>query len=199
MPKNVSQTRGPLNGQSQVVDEQRDWQSPQLYSSDQFRDGDFIFDTPGTRAVLSPLHPSVPDAGVLWHTFLENVNPLTKVIHVPTLEKEFAPATKDPPSIPDNLEALMFSIYLSAVLSMTPTQCEQAFGVSRSILASRYNTGARKAFVNAALLRSSDLKVLQAYIIWIVRSRTKLPKFSLLTYFNRFLSARVMTLGLCGL
>jgi hypothetical protein len=129
---------------------------------------DFMFEMAGPRMALSELHPSPGDAMILWSIFLENIDPLVKVVHPPTLEPEFRNAIHNPRTISESLEALMFSIYSSAILSMTSTDCEQAFGISKSILATRFETGAKKSFMGAGLFISSDFRLLQAYVIWLV-------------------------------
>ena len=131
-------------------------------------DGAFIFDSPHTKADLYDLHPSHLDFTTLWAAFRENIDPLTKIVHIPTLEPVLREASKSPRGLPDNLEAMMFAIYASAVLSMSATEAEEAFGLSRSILAARYEAGAKKALINAGLLKSSDFKLLQAFVLWLV-------------------------------
>ena len=133
-------------------------------------DGAFIFDNPHSKADLYDLHPSYGEFATLWSAFCENIDPLTKIIHIPTLEPEIRQGSKNPRGLPDNLEALMFAIYASAVLSMSATEVEEAFGLSRSILAARYEVGAKKALINAGLLQSSDFRLLQAFVLWLVSS-----------------------------
>ena len=108
---------------------------------------------------------------------------MTKIVHVATLEPEITKASMDPRGIPDNLEALMFAVYASAVLSMSSTQCEEAFRVPRPILAARFEAGAKKALINAGILKSSDFKLLQAFVLWLVSVRiTEVKKKSKLSF-----------------
>lgn len=131
-------------------------------------DGAFIFDTPSSRADLYDLHPSRSDAKALWNIFKENIDPLTKIFHASTLEIEILETCQNLRNIPDNLEATMFAVYASAVHSISATECEETFGISRSILTARFGTGAKKAFINAGILMTSDFKLLQAFVLWLV-------------------------------
>src|SRR5688572_4946521 len=46
----------------------------------------------------------------LWQIYLDRVNPLTKIIHVPSLQPYVAEAASGTQNVPKNFEALLFSI-----------------------------------------------------------------------------------------
>ncbi|KAJ5357487.1 hypothetical protein N7541_004645 [Penicillium brevicompactum] len=124
-----------------------------------------------TRKVLAELHPTPLHIFKLWQAFLENVNPLTKVIHVPTLQQQILEAMSDLPRASKELEALMFAIYCIALVSMEQSDVEKSFGESKKVLLSKYKKGAQQAFKNAALLRTSSLTVLQAFMLYLLCMR----------------------------
>lgn len=66
-----------------------------------------------------PRHPSIDRIHQLWETFVSNVDPLTKVVHVPSLRPMIEKAADSSGVIPRALEALMFAIYGSAVMSLS--------------------------------------------------------------------------------
>lgn len=117
---------------------------------------------------LTILHPNPVHIFKLWQVFLENVNPLTKIIHAPTLQQRILNASGDLGSIPEDLEALMFAIYCAALTSLDDNEVLQSFGEARSKLLSAHRQNAQNALVNAKLLKTSNLVVLQALIIFIV-------------------------------
>src|SRR3954470_8119103 len=85
-----------------------------------------------------------PDAGHLfrlWQIYLDRVNPLTKVIHVPSLQPYLAEAVNGPQTLAKNVEALLFSIFVMAVVSLTPEECQGILGYSREEALHRYSTG----------------------------------------------------------
>ncbi|KAK3945772.1 putative fungal-specific transcription factor domain-protein [Diplogelasinospora grovesii] len=112
-----------------------------------------------------------PDAGLvfrLWQIFLDRVNPLTKIIHVPTLQPYLAEATSGSQNVPKNIEALLFSIFLMAVISLTAEECQSLLGYSREQALQRYSSGVRLSLVRIGFLKSPDLTTLQALVIYLI-------------------------------
>ena len=99
---------------------------------------------------------------------MENVNPLTKVIHVPSTQKVIYEASQNLDLTTRNVNALLFAIYLGAVGSMTEQENLNTFGESKSTLLGRYKYAAQKALLNANYLKASDLMVLQAFVLYLV-------------------------------
>ena len=72
----------------------------------------------GRKSSNTHSHPPSQTIYQLWHIFTENVDPLTKIVHVPSLQPAIQKATTDIERIPRSLEALMFAIYAAAVISL---------------------------------------------------------------------------------
>lgn len=124
--------------------------------------------TPGIKESLSKLHPNPLHIFKLWQTFLENVNPLIKLLHTPTVQPQILEAMSDLPKASKELETLMFSIYCISLVSLQPGDVEKSFGESKKKLLARYRRGAQMAFKNASLLRTSSIMVLQALMLYLV-------------------------------
>lgn len=120
---------------------------------------------------IQQLHPSPDHILLLWQVFLENINPMTKVIHQPTLQDCLVKASTNLDNIPRGLEALMFSIYSAAVFSMEDDECEMKLGEQRKVLLTRYRHGTRKALGRARFMGTSELVVLQAFILYLLTMR----------------------------
>jgi hypothetical protein len=134
----------------------------------------FIF-TPAQLSTATrqlELHPDPKHVFRLWQTFTDDVNPLTKIIHVPTLQQRIFEAAWTAELAPKPLEATMFAVYALAVSSMKGADCIQQFGESRSVLLSQYRMGALQALSNCDLLSTRDLEVLQALALVLVLSPT---------------------------
>lgn len=114
------------------------------------------------------LHPSIPHIFRIWQIFLENVNPMVKIFHAPSVQQMITDASEDLSSISKPNEALLFSIYFLAILSLTPQNCASHFGESQQVLLARYTRGVQQALVNARYLRTTNLTVLQAFILYLV-------------------------------
>lgn len=54
----------------------------------------------------------------MWQVYKENVDPIVKVVHVPTVEKLVNQTRKDLDNLTPANEALMFAIYFAAITSM---------------------------------------------------------------------------------
>lgn len=112
-----------------------------------------------------------PDAGHvfrLWQIYLDRVNPLTKIIHVPTLQPYVAEATAGSQNLPKNIEALLFSIYLMAVVALSPEECQELLGYTREEALLRFSSGVRIALCRIGFLKTHDLTTLQALVIYLV-------------------------------
>ncbi|KAE8442512.1 hypothetical protein EG329_003293 [Mollisiaceae sp. DMI_Dod_QoI] len=121
---------------------------------------------PSTES-LSSFHPSTGQIFRLWETFLNNVDPLVKIIHVPTVQRQLLQASVDLQNLSEAFEALMFSIYASAVTSLSNEECLELTSVSKSQLLERYQKITKKALARAGLLGTLDVVVLQAAVLFV--------------------------------
>ncbi|QMW32643.1 hypothetical protein G4B84_008074, partial [Aspergillus flavus NRRL3357] len=128
----------------------------------------FPFNVCGSPAQITDLHPPAIKMFQLWQVYINNVNPLLKISHVPTLQAQVVEAAADPAKISKPLEALMFGIYLVAVLSLTDEEVEATFDEGKAVLLSRYHQGTQQALINAGFMRSNELMVLQAYFLYLI-------------------------------
>lgn len=126
--------------------------------------------TPSSQGV-SDMHPFPEQILLLWQIFLDNVNPLSKLIHVPSLQPAIIEATSHLDRLPRNFEALLFSIYNIAITSLRPDECRAMLGESRNVLLSRYRSGTKRALARAKFLGTSDLMVLQAFVLHLLAMR----------------------------
>lgn len=130
---------------------------------------DFLFPTPSTDN-LRDLHPSPVQIFRLWQTFIDTVNPLIKIFHAPTIQQQVLDASADLDNIGKGMEALMFGIYSISVNSMAEDECASMFGEEKYALRERFQDGARQAFRRCGLLRSSDMTILQAFVLYLYSS-----------------------------
>ncbi|KAL2430873.1 Aurofusarin cluster transcription factor aurR2 [Exophiala dermatitidis] len=127
---------------------------------------------PSTIGIES-LHPSSDQILQLWDVFRANVDPLTKIIHAPSLDKAVRKASSVPnlQSLPRSLECLLFAIYSTAILSLKDFECRRRFNEPRSTMLSRYRTATKAALSKARFIGSTNLAVLQAFILHIFSVR----------------------------
>ena len=134
-----------------------------------FGDNDhLLFGSPNTNVDLSTLHPEPVQIFRLWQIYLDNVNPLLKVTHTPSLQGRIIEAASNVTNISPTLEALMFSIYCMAILSLVVDDCQAIFGSSKEDLLTRFQFGCQQALLNCGFLRSSDRDCLTALYFYLV-------------------------------
>lgn len=128
----------------------------------------FPFVIGGSTATVTDFHPPGVQVLQLWQIYLDKVNPLLKITHTPTIQGQLVEAAANPSKIAKPLEALMFSIYFIAVTAMTDDEVRDTFKDDRNRLLSKYHHGTQQALINAGFMRSPDLVVLQAYVMYLV-------------------------------
>lgn len=124
----------------------------------------------GFRAItysMQPFHPSPPMSGTLFSFFAENVAPLIRIFHMPTLSRAYYDATASLNSLDKNTEALLFAIYYSAIVSITPAQCFTLLGVPHSAASDHYRFAAEQALARANLLTTQSITLVQAATLFI--------------------------------
>ncbi|RYP24670.1 hypothetical protein DL765_000397 [Monosporascus sp. GIB2] len=132
---------------------------------------DLLFGSPKTNVDLSTLHPEHIHIFRLWQIYLENVNPLLKVTHTPSLQARIIDAADNITNISPSLEALLFSIYCVSILSLNEDQCRTVFGSPRKHLLTTYQFACQQALQNCRVLGSSDRDCLTALYLYLVSVR----------------------------
>jgi hypothetical protein len=135
----------------------------------------FPFVVGGTMATVTNAHPPAIQMFQLWQIYINNVNPLLKVTHTPTLQAQVISASANPAKISKPLEALMFSIYFAAITSLTEDEVQSTFGEDKAILLGKYHNATQQALVNAGFMRSPELTVLQAFFLYLVHPLNRPP------------------------
>jgi hypothetical protein len=151
-----------------------------------------LFGACKTDTNLSTMHPPHAQIFKLWQIYLDNVNPLLKVTHVPTLQARIIDVVGDLDNIEPNLEALMFSIYCIAIMSLEDHECATLLRSTKKELLRLYQTGCQQALLNCNFLRSSNRDCLTALFFYIVSLFGSVGEISSLTWM-RFLSGQIQT------
>lgn len=128
----------------------------------------------GASQTLVHHHPNYKDAMKLWAAHVENVEPLCKILHVPTTAKMVETVSQKPSMASKSDECLLFAIYHFAVFSMSDEDCVLEFGQSRMELLSKYQHALRQALVNASWLKTTTMPVVQAYVLFLISIRTQI-------------------------
>ncbi|CRG91711.1 Protein TANC2 [Talaromyces islandicus] len=127
----------------------------------------FPFSVGGAQAPLADSHPSAIQIFQLWQIYINNVNPLLKIIHVPTLQARIVEAGADTANVPKSFEALIFAIYFISVHSMPDEEAEKTLGDNKKGLLAKYHQATQQALINAGFMKSNEIVVLQAYLLYL--------------------------------
>ncbi|KAK6950761.1 hypothetical protein Daesc_007286 [Daldinia eschscholtzii] len=121
---------------------------------------------------IREFHPPSSHISFLVNVFYQNINILTQVVHMPTLNKMVQSLLDRGPSIltPAN-EALMFAIYYAAVTSMEEEDVIANLGASKSELNLKYRLGLEHALAKADFLNFPDMVLVQAFAIFLCLAR----------------------------
>ncbi|KAF4636042.1 hypothetical protein G7Y89_g2055 [Cudoniella acicularis] len=117
---------------------------------------------------LHEFHPLPSQIPLLLDVFSDNVNSVTRIVHVPTVAKMVRHLRgSDMTSLTPANEALMFSIYYAAITSMEDDDIMTNFGSSKSDLNLKYRLGLEHALARADFLNVPDLVLVQALAIFL--------------------------------
>lgn len=118
---------------------------------------------------LSTLHPEPVHIFRLWQLYLDDVNPILKVTHTPTMQGRIIEAMSDISNVNPALETLMFAIYSMALLTLTSQidKCQETFGASPEELLTRYQFGCQQALLNCSFLRGDNRDCLTAMFLYL--------------------------------
>ncbi|PYH96557.1 hypothetical protein BO71DRAFT_397019 [Aspergillus ellipticus CBS 707.79] len=121
---------------------------------------------------LTESHPTHQDAMKLWSVHIQNVEPLCKILHIPTTGQMVENVSQRPCTASRAQECLLFAIYHFAIFSLTDQDCIRDFGQSQSTLLAKYQFAIRQALVNASWLKTTEMPVIQAYALFLISMRT---------------------------
>ncbi|KAH7034549.1 fungal-specific transcription factor domain-containing protein [Microdochium trichocladiopsis] len=120
---------------------------------------------------LSSLHPPQTQIPFIWQVYVDNVDPLVKILHVPTMSKTIRALRHNMSDLSPAMEALLFSIYYSAITSMEPAEVVSTLGVEKDGLINQYRFACEQALAKANFLTSTDIVVAQAFALFLVLVR----------------------------
>lgn len=158
----------------------------------------FPFAVGGQFQSVTDLHPSGVQIFQLWQIYLDNVNPLLKLTHTPTLQVQIIEASTNLTNVSKSLEVLMFAIYLMAITSLNDNEVQQTFNETKPNLLAKYQHGTQQALFNVGFMRMPDLTVLQAYLLYCVSSPPRCLVFLLILISFRLASGRRRTPDPCS-
>ncbi|GMG10667.1 unnamed protein product [Aspergillus oryzae] len=119
---------------------------------------------------LHHLHPEPRDALQLWAIYVKNVDPVAKILHIPTAQSAIIATILDPKNAGKSMSALTFAIYFAALTSMNEQDAAD-LSLNRVQLLEHFKTGLSNILVGTELLNQPDMPALQALAIFLTSLR----------------------------
>jgi len=116
------------------------------------------------------VHPPQAIIYALCDIYLHNVDPIVKVLHGPSVRRYLQEGGQylDYQQGSTVVEALSFSIYHAAIISMSESQCIRQLGQEKQMLLKRYRFASEVSLMKADVVNTLDITTLQALLILIV-------------------------------
>ncbi|KAI0170020.1 fungal-specific transcription factor domain-containing protein [Hypoxylon sp. FL1284] len=131
----------------------------------------FVLGYSSSNVDLRKLHPLPSQIPFIWQVYQENVDPLVKILHVPTMNKTIRDLRSNMNDISPGLESLMFAIYYASITSMEDEEVKVNFGAEKLQLINKYRFATEQALAKANFLVTSELVVVQAFTLFLVLVR----------------------------
>ncbi|KAL1847689.1 hypothetical protein Daus18300_013856 [Diaporthe australafricana] len=112
----------------------------------------------------------------LWSIYKERVEPLTRLLHLPSLEQ--AVMASDPLGPADGMQCVLLAVYYGAVTSLGEEECVILFGDGQAQTLSRMREELKELFAKASLLHTGDIRPLQALTLYLVFLRHHEPRLA---------------------
>lgn len=161
----VEDLKGILN---EASDDEADGDSPSAITSQAGQHHGWVFSFSSQNVDLLSLHPIPVQIETYWNVYKDRIDPLVKVLHIPSIEPTVLAAASHLANLNKSFEALMFAIYYGAATSLSVEECLAKLGEERSVLLSRYRFAIEQALARANFLTTEELVVLQAFVIFLI-------------------------------
>lgn len=119
-----------------------------------------------------------PDAQValrLWNIYVKSVDPVLKILHIPTVQSTVVATILDPRSAPPSTVALTFAIYFAAVTALYHDDNHEPIDLpcEKAVLLKRYKTCLDQLLTVTNLTERPEMAALQALAIYVVSTEVR--------------------------
>lgn len=125
--------------------------------------------SPFSGTDLSLAHPTLDESNLLCKYFFECVNPFVRALHSSLFARELGMYRRGTFHLPQEFEALLFSVYTLTVNSLRSELVERVFSTSKDDLLSRFQVSTQVALTKINYYKSEKVHGLGAlihYVVW---------------------------------
>ncbi|KAG9240862.1 fungal-specific transcription factor domain-containing protein [Calycina marina] len=164
----VEEIRGIIEGDNFLSDEDGLHTSTTKDTATDTSHQGFIMGYSSSNVNLKCLHPLPSQISFYWQMYLENIDPLIKITHTPTMNKVIRAVQSKLDLLSAGTEALMFSIYFAVIISMSPEDVRKNLGDDRDQLLKKYRFATEQALARAGFLTTNEIVTVQALVLFLV-------------------------------
>lgn len=108
----------------------------------------------------------------LWRVYIDRVEPIVKIIHQPTVYQVFKATALDSTKAMVPARCLTYAIHHLAIMSLSDSECRETMnGQPKDQALLQFRLALQQSLVDADLLRSTELHVLQAFVMLLFSVR----------------------------
>ncbi|KAK6444783.1 hypothetical protein FP744_10001031 [Trichoderma asperellum] len=142
--------------------------SPATAVSSSYNHQSFILGHRSLDVNLKNYHPLPSHATFLWSVYQETVDPLLKIIHVPTMEAILRDARRSPEKLAPGHETLVFAVYYAAIVALEDGEVQTNFGATKEEMLAQYRYATEQSLAKANFLNTSEFTVVQALTLFLL-------------------------------
>ncbi|KXH66782.1 fungal specific transcription factor [Colletotrichum salicis] len=116
--------------------------------------------------------PSSPNIIILWRVFLDRVNPVTKILHIPTFQANIAEAVSNFHAISPITQGLLFSIFLAASGTLSQKEHWDMLHWSKKDASTVLSRGFKTAMARYNYLKRFNEDTIRSLIFYSLHQRT---------------------------
>ncbi|KAJ3479025.1 hypothetical protein NLG97_g8424 [Lecanicillium saksenae] len=125
----------------------------------------------GFNPQLRDWHPAMHCLQALKDIFVDRVDPLMKMMHMPTFWPVVLQATERGEEVSRPMDAAVFCFYFATMSVIEEKECEKLFRESKKTLLAKYRAIARHTLKRARLLSTSSPMTLRAFCLFLMGLR----------------------------
>jgi hypothetical protein len=128
---------------------------------------------PDTVSDVLKFYPDTQLALRLWNVYVKSVDPVLKILHIPTVQSIVLATILDPGSAQSSTVALTFAIYFAAVTALCHDNENEPIDLpcQKSALLKRYKICLDRLLTVADLMNRPEIVALQALTIYAVSTK----------------------------
>lgn len=97
-----------------------------------------VFLSTSSLPALGSFHPPPATVIIIWQRFIDHIDPLLKLFHIPSLQRQIVNAIRALDRIEPYVECQLFAIYYCTILEMSTDDCQYILGEQKKILLDRF-------------------------------------------------------------